>query len=141
MLAYLDPELPGYLRLGVEHGQHLHSTGNASAWKEAELHESYAITNAWGPGWHLDRAHFDETILRSVRRLMDTTGNGTVLDGRWKSVERKGSNWLINVDNNDTGLPASYSAKWIIDATGRKASVAKTVRQTLKLYLHVTEGS
>ena len=128
VLGYLDSTLPGHLHKSVERNLHLHSSGNTSAWKGPDLHESFAITNAWGPGWHLNRALFDETLRESVRRQLESNKGSKLLHARWKSVERIDSGWSVKVEDIAIGTSHSYRCRWIVDATGRKASVAKKVQ-------------
>lgn len=125
VLGYLDPTIPGLLREASVAKDHLISTGNSSAWNEPDLYDNYAIMSVWGPGWHLDRAKFDETLRHSVRQQLEGGDRGELLRARWTSIERIGTKWKVEVQDQVTGAMQSYECLWVIDATGRKASVAK----------------
>ena len=85
--------------------------------------------NPYGAGWHLDRARFDETLREAC---------GPVLrKGSFVAVRRveKGDEdnhvWELEAEMKGTGAVETFRARWIVDATGRKASVARKVRHPL----------
>jgi len=96
--------------------------------------------NPYGTGWHLGRAAFDEFLREVVRGVCEATGeknNEAMLTGdrgiskiakaRFQSVKRDEELWTVEIEDlKDRGI-AVYKAKWVIDATGRKASVAQKV--------------
>ena len=126
----LHPSLPSRLTDDTSCGLHDICTGNASAWTSAELHETCSLMNPYGAGWHLDRAHFDETLRQTcgsmlrkgkfvaVRRV-DTVDTGGSASPGWEiDVKLAGSTWV-----------ETFRTRWLIDATGRKASVAQKVSE------------
>jgi flavin-dependent dehydrogenase len=116
---------PPLERLGAWAGfceqDHLASTGTASAWGAAELVSSDALTQALGGGWHLDRARFDALLAQEawrqgadVRIGVRLLGIGAEDDGEW-SVHAVGAG----------GERATIGARFLVDATGRAATVAR----------------
>ncbi|THG95224.1 hypothetical protein EW026_g6394 [Hermanssonia centrifuga] len=134
ILAYLDPDLPETLEADTESGKHVYCTGNASVWNTSDIHETDSIMNPYGMGLHLDRAVFDELLRESVRAISRDQKPGHVLHGSFTAVAKDSNSWLVSVDDVGSGKTIVYRSKWIIDASGRKASVAqklgaKTVKQ------------
>jgi flavin-dependent dehydrogenase len=88
----------------VAAGTHRESRGVASAWGSSELVPALeAVRSPHGPGWHLDRARFD----RELRTLAVATG-ATLTEA--------------HVAN---GVALLEQAKYVVDATGRAAAVAR----------------
>lgn len=86
--------------------------------------------NPFGHGFHLDRAAFDELLRRSVidsqHTMKASQTNPCMVKGRFKTAEKdSASNWAVHVDVD--GETMTFIAKWVIDATGRKASLATKV--------------
>lgn len=84
----------------VEQGGHLISYGNHSAWGSSDLNNNDFIADPNGLGWHLDRARFDRDLEKAAR------GAGVV--------------W-----SHTTLEQSKMDAKFWIDATGRRAVVAR----------------
>ena len=135
-MSILHPSLLARLTEDTSQGLHDICTGNASAWASAELHETYSLMNPYGAGWHLDRAYFDEMLRRACGdmllkgkvgaiRRMDEDSTGPSHWFGWETEIR-----LAESDKEDT-----FRAKWLVDATGRKASVAQKVRSSSHLAL------
>jgi flavin-dependent dehydrogenase len=90
------------------------------------LEERHAIMNPFGHGFHLDRAAFDELLRRSVKECRSQSGGFDVVKGRFQSIEKdSANNWVIHADVDEE--PRVFLTKWVIDATGRKASLATKV--------------
>lgn len=89
--------------------------GNVSAWGSDELVSTDFIADPHGLGWHLDRARFD-------RGLRDhAVAAGAVLrTTRVRDAKRDPSGWALQLDDGTL-----EHAACVIDATGRKASIAK----------------
>ncbi|THH19999.1 hypothetical protein EW146_g1262 [Bondarzewia mesenterica] len=115
ILSFLSPELTSQLEADTDLGKHTHCTGNASVWAVPELQESYATTNPYGIGWHLNRAAFEENLRETVRNKADGV-HSRVLRARFQAVQRDAHGWII-------------------DASGRRASFAKRV---LALFTSIT---
>ncbi|TFK74272.1 FAD/NAD(P)-binding domain-containing protein [Pluteus cervinus] len=141
ILRYLSPNSI-FPKLGEDtrNGVHISCTGNASVWESGELTETFAMMNPFGMGWHLDRVHFEETLRGAVEDVslkvqpMTTeegkgkkSGSGFV-KARFVGVEKleKGGkeSWCVQVEELEMKTVKQYHSKWLIDATGRKASVA-----------------
>jgi flavin-dependent dehydrogenase len=105
----------------VEAGPHRRSAGVWSAWgAEIPVESHQPLRSPHGPGWNLDRLRFD----RDLRGLAAAAG-ATVEAARVRGVERlappgEPPQWRLV----RTGGTAA-TARWLIDATGRAASVAR----------------
>jgi hypothetical protein len=128
LLQHLHPTLPGRVQNEVASGTHLVCTGNASAWVSSDLQERHSIMNPFGHGLHLGRAAFDEMLRSTVNNNSDhdTTKSFRVVKGRFKGIGKDSAcNWVVEADV--AGETTTFIARWVIDATGRKASLAKKV--------------
>jgi flavin-dependent dehydrogenase len=101
----------------------------------------FGITNPFGLGWHLDRTSFDDIL----REAVSVTGKDRYVKGRFTSANKKDGAWAISVVDSNSGEEIGYRAKWLIDASGRKASVAhkvcfRVLGVTLSSYLIVAWG-
>ena len=129
LLQYLHPSLPKQLSSRLESGTYTSSTGNASTWSSSVLEERHSIFNPFGHGLHLNRADFDEVLRNTVVVNCISESNSRFLfeKGRFKGIHRN-DNGLWNVEiEDDNEVRKSFVAKWVVDATGRKASVATKV--------------
>src|SRR5580700_323172 len=88
----------------------------ASAWGAPVLRENHAIYSWPGHGWHLDRARFDGFLAKQAE------GRGViVLTGtRAGGVARTECGWHLEISPG-----VSIHARFIVDATGRTASIAR----------------
>ncbi|KAI0825349.1 FAD/NAD-P-binding domain-containing protein [Trametes gibbosa] len=123
-LSLLDPSLPTRLAEHTSNGLHSHCTGNASAWASTRLQETYALMNPYGAGWHLDRARFDETLREAC------AARACLRKGKFAAVrrldERDGfCGWDVDAEMGSRGPIETFRARWVVDATGRRASVAR----------------
>ena len=117
----LPPNAKPLLRqLGIEyllqHEAHLPYYGNQSAWKGTALSEENFLKDVHGNGFLLDRLHFEKQ-LREVIQAPLLTGY------RLQSVSRSDSGVKLHVENDHKRL--DMEARYIVDATGRKASVCR----------------
>jgi len=121
LLHYLHPSIPSLLASGT----HAHCTGNASAWASPILEERHSIFNPFGHGLHLDRASFDELLRQVVMdscRTSESAESG-LIKGTFKNAEKNSfGKWSVQVEVD--GIPSTFFSMWLVDATGRKASVA-----------------
>jgi flavin-dependent dehydrogenase len=117
--------LPGIARgmlenLGIwkafEHEQWRPVHAVASAWGAPVLRENHAIYSWPGHGWHLDRARFDGFLAQQAKARGVAVLTGT----RVADAARTECGWQLDIS---TG--ASIHARFIVDATGRTASVAR----------------
>lgn len=99
----------------VEAG-HEPCVGNLSAWGSRELVATDALRDPHGPGWHLDRPRFDDDLRRHA-----AAAGAVSRRGRVRTVEAVDGGWRIGFGGGATDL----TARWVIDATGRHAAVAR----------------
>ena len=103
----------------LEAGGHLRSYGTTAAWGSERLVASDFIFDPQGHGWHLDRARFD----RALRRAAADSGAHVLEAQRARVRERRSDGcWRIALASGRT-----VTARTIIDATGRRASIARTL--------------
>lgn len=96
--------------------RHLPAFGSRSAWGSDELVETDFLANPLGEGWLLDRSRFDADAREAAR-----AAGASVIDvRRTPSLSRKGPAWRI-----DTGDRRPFSARFIIDATGRSGALRR----------------
>lgn len=132
ILHYLSPELPTQLAQNTACGIHSSITGNASIWESSDLQETFSIMNPFGAGWHLDRASFDESLRDAVRTVCSRSnsipGSPRKLEkARFLGVDKDAGSWIISAEGLESKDKRRYRSKWIVDATGRKASLARKV--------------
>ncbi|KAF8810824.1 FAD/NAD(P)-binding domain-containing protein [Phlegmacium glaucopus] len=143
ILHCLSPTISTRLAHDTTCGVHLNITGNASVWESSELRETFALMNPFGMGWHLDRASFDESLRDAVRSVCAGTETGDtplpldpsskVLRAKFLGVERDTEGWIISVEDLETNEQRKYRSKWMVDASGRKACLARRLgAKTLK---------
>lgn len=86
------------------------------------------MMNPFGAGLHLDRASFDESLREQARlACVDVNSFRAVVKGRCASVRKDDAGWIVSVDTTKAPDQTQYRANWIIDASGRKASMAHKV--------------
>lgn len=117
------------LQLGVwdqfSKAGHAPSPGILSAWGEEELYEQHFIFNPHGHGWHLDRQSFDSMLAQTAER----SGARVYCDAQVGSCLRRaadaGRNEGWQVEFTCGGQRSQLRAKFLIDATGRAATLAR----------------
>jgi flavin-dependent dehydrogenase len=98
-----------------EGGPHTPIGGNLFCWNSDELVAIDFIRSPYGSGWRLDRARFDADLREAAIR-----DGATYRSERIAGVERTDTSWNIRLRNG-----ATEKARWIIDATGRRAAIAR----------------
>ncbi len=98
----------------VEEGNHLPSYGNGSAWGTDELISTDFIRDPNGCGWHLDRPQFDADL-----RYYAQQGGAEFTADRVRSIQAIPEGWQIHLMHRE------ITARWLIDATGRRAALAQ----------------
>lgn len=96
---------------------HRRSHGNASSWGSEGLRRTDFLRDPDGSGWHLDRAEFERQLLH--RAIHAGVTHRPI---RVRSVCRAESAWKLRL----SGGPPTR-ARWLIDATGRRAVVARAL--------------
>ncbi|GAA3016183.1 NAD(P)/FAD-dependent oxidoreductase [Kitasatospora sp. NPDC127116] len=102
--------------LDADHRQ-CHAT--LSAWGSPHLHRTDFLTDPYGHGWHLDRPVFDR-LLRT-----HAEANGVKVSERTTvshPVPQPDSGWQVTLRAD--GTEHSVRCRWLVDATGRRASLA-----------------
>ena len=97
------------------------SHGVRSLWgvREAEMHAS--IWNPYGTGWHVDRPAFDRMLRDAAASVgAELFMRTRVLGAKQNSVR----DWCVDVQGPD-GATGRLSARFLIDATGRKVALAR----------------
>ena len=98
-------------------GPHATIGGNLSSWGSDELIAREFILEPDGPGWRLERDRFDADLRAAA------VGAGAQYNSAHvASVERRDENWLVQFNTASMEV-----ARWIVDATGRRASIARRV--------------
>jgi flavin-dependent dehydrogenase len=100
----------------LEDDRHLRSYGTSAAWGSRRLVETDFVFDPNGHGWHLDRRRFDHTLRRAAAAAGAEVRSGAVVrvDGRTDD------GWRVRL-NDGAELPA----RTLVDATGRRASLAR----------------
>jgi flavin-dependent dehydrogenase len=89
--------------------------GNQSAWGSSLLQSTDFIYSPWGHGWQLDRAKFEDTLLKAA----ENQGADLLQKTKTIKIERLKDNWSLYTHNMKT------NATFIVDATGRQSSISK----------------
>jgi flavin-dependent dehydrogenase len=99
--------------------EHLASYGNLSVWGSDRIQAHDHIFDPHGHGWHLDRARFD-AMLRDAARA----AGAEVLEGvEIGKAERDDGHWRLHLRVGEA--TRELQAAWLIDATGRRATLAR----------------
>ncbi|HEY2393098.1 MAG TPA: NAD(P)/FAD-dependent oxidoreductase [Candidatus Angelobacter sp.] len=98
-----------------DRGPHIQIGGNLSSWGSEELIATDFFRDPDGPGWRLDRLQFDAALRESA-----ICSGATFKKGRVLQTEREGETWKVKFDDGEI-----TTARWLIDATGRSASLAR----------------
>ncbi|KAG8870436.1 hypothetical protein FRB97_009766 [Tulasnella sp. 331] len=129
ILHYLTPSIPDRLSQDTAAGVHITCSGNASVWESMELHETFALMNPFGSGWHLNRAAFDEMLREHVRKVCPSEADEPqrlLIKGTFAAIRKdEHGRWIVTTrKSNDSKEQQEYRSTWLIDASGRQASVA-----------------
>jgi len=126
----LPPDIQGLLvSLGVWDRfcaqNHAPAVGIRSAWGHAELYDNDFIRNPYGYGWHIDRARFDEMLVLAAEQMGTHVYRGTQLVS---CLQCPDGDWQFDIESD--GERKNLKSKFVVDATGRAALVAR--RQGVK---------
>jgi len=94
---------------------HIPCPGMISLWGSPRPAEKDFIFNPYGQAWQLDRANFDEMLLAETKRKGISIRRGQSCE----HFGRVGDAWEVNLADE------TLCATWLIDATGRRASIAR----------------
>lgn len=105
----------------------------ASAWGGPELRRSHHIYSAHGPGWHLDRAAFDQLLAAEASARGVDVRLGTAV----RRIERLDDGWRLDLSGSESGSQ-TLTARFAVDATGRAATVARRAGAQRVVHDHLT---
>lgn len=115
LLAYL-----GLWKTFIGDG-HRRAHATAAAWGSNEVFRQEFFFTGRGEGWHLDRCRFDRMLALAVKEA----GGQMLSNCAFRSIApAKPEGWLIAARHRD-GRQVRISARFVIDATGRAALVAR----------------
>jgi len=97
--------------------RHCPISGNLSSWNSEELVPNDFIEDPDGPGWRLDRLCFDRTLREYAMASGAAFIKSSVVD-----VKRTSEGWHVKLHNGRI-----FRALWLIDATGRRAALARRI--------------
>jgi flavin-dependent dehydrogenase len=112
--------------------QHSPSLGIRTAWGRADLYEQNFIFNPYGSGWYLNRARFDWMLAQAANQM------GAI---QWRNArlvdlaDHGGDGWDLTVACVETQL--SFRTKFMVDATGRAATLARRQGSRRLVYDHL----
>jgi flavin-dependent dehydrogenase len=96
-------------------GPHSQIRGNLSSWNADDLVSTDFICDPGGCGWRLKRALFDSALRDAAVR-----SGASLKLAQVTAITRVGKVWRLFLTNSET-----ESCRWIIDATGRRAFLAR----------------
>ncbi|MCH2223678.1 MAG: FAD-dependent monooxygenase [Crocinitomicaceae bacterium] len=102
----------------VNDSKHSQYYGNKSCWGTNKLEQKEFIRDVYGPGFLLDRLYFESQLRRHVRKY----GGSLLIGYKLKEIISKDRVITVSVDNGEN--VKTLHGSYIVDATGRKASVA-----------------
>jgi flavin-dependent dehydrogenase len=98
---------------------------NASAWGSEQWSYQEGMMNPEGGGWHVNRRNFNAALRRKAASLGIPVYSAHI-DALKTSERSHGQNeHLICFSKKEESAPEALRAKWLIDATGRKARLAR----------------
>ncbi|MET8625271.1 tryptophan 7-halogenase [Kitasatospora sp. NPDC004669] len=92
------------------------STGTYAAWGSERLHGRSHLFDPYGHGWHLDRLRFDSFLRDAAVAAGAELRQASVLD-------RVGGGLVVR--ERATGAVREVSARWTVDATGRRCVIGR----------------
>jgi len=102
--------------------QPLPSFGNRSAWGSATIREHSHLMTPWQQGWHIDRVRFDRMLAEGAAQA----GAELRLATRVRGCADCGDEFRILLAQD--GQDAELRARFVVDATGRGAALARSLR-------------
>jgi flavin-dependent dehydrogenase len=99
----------------VTGGPHTPIGGNLSSWNSDAMVAADFMRDLSGPGWRLDRVRFDADL-----RAAAIGAGATYRRAHVRDLRRQNACWEVRFDDG-----GRERALWIVDATGRRAAVAR----------------
>ncbi|MFI9150589.1 NAD(P)/FAD-dependent oxidoreductase [Streptomyces sp. NPDC053367] len=106
------------LLAGLDADGHLPCTGTDAAWGSEQLHGRAHVMDPHGHGWHLNRVRFDAFL----RGAAEDAGARPVCGVAVRRTGRPGA-WRLVV--RERGVERELPCAWLVDATGRRALIAR----------------
>ena len=109
---------PLLVELGLKEqlDEHRPSRGSRSLWGSDEIEEKDFLFSPWGAGWHLDRALFERQLLE----LAAAAGVDVRLGSPCVGIAGEAGAWQVTTLGG-----TRFDARYVVDATGRAASLAQ----------------
>jgi flavin-dependent dehydrogenase len=104
----------------VEDPKHRIYYGNKSCWGSDALEQKSFIKDIYGHGFLLNRIYFE----RQLRSRLEKFGGHFFVGYRLKKVKTNAAGITVQIESSE-GEAATLDGKFIVDATGRKASVCQ----------------
>jgi flavin-dependent dehydrogenase len=104
----------------VAGGTHKHAGVMCSSWSSEGLLARNSIRDPYGPAWRLDRRRFDADLRQAAISAGATYRGKDVSD-----LQRDGGCWEARLCDGEI-----ERARWIVDATGRRATLARRLRES-----------
>ena len=104
------------------------SLGRASIWGSEELVRTDSFNDPQGSGWRLDRRDFDAWLVAEAQRA----GADVVRSCRLAAIGRSGQSsfpWAVTFASPN-GDKKTIAARFLVDATGRRAAIARRLGAT-----------
>ena len=100
--------------------ERLESYGIRTAWETPAVRQHDFLFNPYGCGWHVDRAGFDAMLAHAAEHA----GALLLLSTRITSLQKDANDtWLVEVAQQRKRR--TLRGRWLVDATGRKAFIAR----------------
>lgn len=119
-------------RLGIHNletflnaGDYKKCLANASSWGNEEWIYQSGMANPEGGGFHINRTAFDEALRKKAGDLGILIYNALVDHINFADDSENTSNFTIELKQQEQTEIKEIKTKWIIDATGRKASIRR----------------
>ncbi|MEM7113406.1 MAG: NAD(P)/FAD-dependent oxidoreductase [Chloroflexota bacterium] len=95
----------------------LPSFGEQTSWGQPNVNFHDFINNPAGPGWHIDRALFEQCLLEQAQAVGVTITSEHAL----RRAQRQEDLWKLTL----SGLPTPLTADFVVDATGLSSWLAR----------------
>jgi flavin-dependent dehydrogenase len=114
---------PLFKQLGIlellDSKHHIPYYGNKSIWGTNTLEQKEFLENKHGHGYLLDRLHFENQLRQLVQNNQTPFYSGYQI----KKIEQKGGQLEVSIQNSS--IKKHLQGQYIVDATGRKASICR----------------
>jgi flavin-dependent dehydrogenase len=112
----------------LQHDGHISAPGIVAAWGNAQPRCNDFVVNPYGDGWHLDRARFDRMLSERARDA------GALVYERSAVTACEPSDGGWRIDLQCEAGPDAIDCRFVVDASGRRASPIKRRARGRKLH-------